>query len=117
MKQFSRLTSFVILNGFLVSLAAVSVHAGSSKTSGTAAGNAHVHTRDRTVVNTNAQWSADPEQGWIRNDQRRKAHERHQPTSQFKKDSGKHKDHNAKDTVDTVKNSLSKAVVNKAERK
>ena len=39
-------------------------------------GKAAAHMSTKGSVNTNAQWSADPERGWVRADERRKQHEK-----------------------------------------
>jgi hypothetical protein len=84
-KRSSRLLILAISSGFLPWLGGISVHAGANKKAGTA------------VVNTNPQWSADPEHGWIRTEGRQKAHEKRQSTKQLKNNSGKHKSQSAQE--------------------
>ena len=48
------------------------------------------HMSSKGAVNTNAQWSADPEKGWVRAEERRQRHEESNDKSAVKKNSGKH---------------------------
>jgi hypothetical protein len=110
MERSSRLTSLAILIGFLPWLAGGSVQAGSSKKARNSAGvDAFEHMSKRAFENANAQWSADPEKGWIRAEERKNAHEKRQSTGKFKNNSGKHKGHTENDNV---KNGSTKRVVN-----
>jgi hypothetical protein len=44
----------------------------------------------RGSKNTDAQWTADPERGWVRSDERRDTHKENQPESS-RQNRGKHK--------------------------
>ena len=48
-------------------------------------------------ANTNAQWSADPERGWVRAEERHQRHEESRRASKAKKNGGKHKAKGAKE--------------------
>jgi len=52
-------------------------------------GSADSHMRANGRENTNAQWSADPERGWVRADERHDLHQSGQRTAKDKKTRGK----------------------------
>ncbi len=54
-------------------------------------GKAGSHMSSKGLENTNAQWSADPDRGWIRADERHDLHNQRQATSKSKQDRGKQK--------------------------
>ena len=54
-------------------------------------GKAAEHMSTKGSVNTNAQWSADPERGWVRSEERHKQHEKNGVTSETKKPDAKPK--------------------------
>jgi hypothetical protein len=58
---------------------------------------------DKALANRNAQWSADPEKGWVRAEERHKEQERRESTSKFKSNNGKQPSGNAKDSQGTSK--------------
>jgi hypothetical protein len=45
----------------------------------------------KEAANNNAQWSADPERGWVRADERHPQREESRPADRAKKNGGKHK--------------------------
>ncbi len=54
-------------------------------------GKAGSNMSNKGLENTNAQWSADPDRGWIRSDERHDLHNQRQATPKSKQDRGKHK--------------------------
>jgi hypothetical protein len=52
-------------------------------------GKATPHMSTKGSINTNAQWSADPEKGWVRADERRKQHEKGSTANGKQKGKGK----------------------------
>jgi hypothetical protein len=54
-----------------------------------AGGQAESHMSNKGSTNTNAQWKADPERGWVRADERHEQHEKNQ--SNKKQNQGKRK--------------------------
>ena len=85
----------VALLGMVISsssVAAGQAKGGKSK----AGGNADAHMSGKARENTNAQWSADPERGWVRSDERHHIHESKSKTKNDKQSRGKHKGNNGK---------------------
>jgi hypothetical protein len=54
-------------------------------------GKAAEHMSDKGSFNTNAQWSADPDRGWVRADERHKLHEKKGESSNVDRHEGKAK--------------------------
>jgi hypothetical protein len=54
-------------------------------------GKAPDHMSERGSTNTNAQWSADPERGWVRADKRHELHEQIDTSRDFNRQSAKAK--------------------------
>lgn len=54
-------------------------------------GKAVDHMSERGSANTNAQWSADPERGWVRADKRHELHEQIDTSRDFNRQSDKAK--------------------------
>jgi hypothetical protein len=54
-------------------------------------GKAADHMSERGSTNTNAQWSADPERGWVRADKRHELHEQIDTSRDFNRQSDKAK--------------------------
>lgn len=62
-------------------------------------GKASKRMSDKGAGNTNAQWTADPEKGWVRADERHKLQDERQSTDKVKKNNGKHKGQNEKSST------------------
>lgn len=92
MKPSRRLVTLTILGGLLPCLTSAPVEGGQSKR-GTShrGGQAAPHMSSKGAENTNAQWSADPEKGWVRAGGRRKADDKRDVPGKSMKNSGKHK--------------------------
>jgi hypothetical protein len=69
-----------------------SIAAGAGKSSGSQrAGKAPEHMSTKGSVNTNAQWSADPERGWVRAGERQKQQDKGGASSDTKQTNSKPK--------------------------
>lgn len=76
---------FSLLNALTFCLTYSLADAGQGAKGSQRGGQAKSHMSSKGAANTNAQWSADPERGWVR------AEERHQRREESaKKNSGKH---------------------------
>jgi hypothetical protein len=65
--------------------------------SGHRGGQADTHMSSKGKANTNAQWSADPDRGWLRAEERHELNEKGQGNGKSKNVGGKHKGKNSKD--------------------
>jgi hypothetical protein len=92
MKPNKYLAVFSLLNALAFCLIHSPAHAGQAKDAGRG-GQANSHMSSKGAANTNAQWSADPERGWVRADERR---EQREESRKAKKNGGKHKANGAK---------------------
>jgi hypothetical protein len=54
-------------------------------------GKAVSHMSSKGIENTNAQWSADPERGWVRAEERHEQHDQSQAADRSKEEQGRHK--------------------------
>lgn len=80
----------MFLSALLDTTAAIGAAAG--KNSGSQrGGKAAEHMSTKGSANTNAQWSADPERGWVRAEERHKQHEKGGALSDTHRNSGKQK--------------------------
>lgn len=61
---------FGVLSALTLSLDSYSAHAAAKERSSQRGGRADTHMSTKGQDNTNAQWSADPERGWVRADER-----------------------------------------------
>jgi len=95
MKPNKYLAVFSLLNALAFCLIH-SAHAGQASKDAGRGGQANSHMSSKGAANTNAQWSADPERGWVRADERRERREESRPASKAKKNGGKHKANGAK---------------------
>jgi hypothetical protein len=74
MKLAKYVVAAMVLSALLDTSAAIA--AGPGKNSGNQrGGKAAEHMSTKGAANTNAQWSADPERGWVRAEERHKQHE------------------------------------------
>jgi hypothetical protein len=96
MKVSNRLMGIAILSGLLPCLTSASAEAGQEKGETTTSRGGKASTYMKGAANTNAQWSADPEKGWVRAEERHKLQNERQSTDKSKKNAGKHKDQSTK---------------------
>ncbi len=92
MKGLNHLLAAALL-GLLLSTGTQAVDAaGADKGNANQRGRAAERMSDKGALNSNSQWSADPERGWIRAEERHKIHDETRRTNdQIKKDNGKPK--------------------------
>ena len=95
MKTHKYVNVFVLLNALIFCLSGTAAQAGQGKKeSNYRGGQADSHISEKGATSSNAQWSADPDRGWVR------AQERHEM-------------HDGKKNVDKNKEKLSKGKGNK----
>jgi hypothetical protein len=80
----------VIAFGGLFSFAVSSSAAPAGRTN-PRGGKAAEHMSSQGTRNTNAQWSADPEKGWVRSDERNQQHDKEHPTNEVQRGNDKAK--------------------------
>jgi hypothetical protein len=90
MKLAKYVVAAMVLSALLDTSAAIA--AGPGKNSGNQrGGKAAEHMSTKGAANTNAQWSADPERGWVRAEERHKQHENGGASSNTNETNGKPK--------------------------
>jgi len=90
MKLAKYVVAATVLSALLDTSAAIA--AGPGKNSGNQrGGKAAEHMSTKGAANTNAQWSADPERGWVRAEERHKQHENGGASSNTNQTNGKPK--------------------------
>jgi len=90
MKLAKYVVAAMVLSALLDTSAAIA--AGPGKNSGNQrGGKAAEHMSAKGAANTNAQWSADPERGWVRAEERHKQHENGGASSNTNQTNGKPK--------------------------
>ena len=78
--KLNRYASVVLLLSVLTFAATASMAAERGKKKAGSGGQADSHMSGKGSANTNAQWTADPERGWIRTDERHDRQSQGQPT-------------------------------------
>lgn len=98
MKSNHYVAILAILNAMLFCFSKPSVQAGEGKggTSHTG-GRASSHMSSKGLENTNAQWSADPERGWVRVEERQDLHEQRPSVGKSHHNGGKYKGNSPRD--------------------
>jgi hypothetical protein len=84
MKPHKYIAVFGVLNALAFSVCGYSAHAAAKERTSHGGGHADTHMSAKGQDNTNAQWSADPERGWIRADERHDTIQQKQSTKQKK---------------------------------
>ena len=97
MKPNKYLAVFSLLNLLAFSLTHSSANAGQSDKGSNRGGQASSHMSSKGSANSNAQWSADPERGWVRADERQQRQHESQVTGKSKQNRGKQKTSGAKE--------------------
>jgi hypothetical protein len=86
MKPIQYVAVFGVLNALALSSIHYSAHAAQEKgQTSQRGGKADTHMSANGRENTNAQWSADPDRGWVRADERHDLHKQEQSTVRDKK--------------------------------
>ena len=91
MERASYLSVLAITILLLTSVTGSMVAAGQGKDSYNKRGGPSTHGGSKGTANNNAQWSADPEQGWVRSHQRHSMQDRHKSSTSPKSTGGKNK--------------------------
>ena len=92
------ITVFALLNALTICLTNISADAGQErKNSARRGGQTDAHMSANALVNTNAQWSADPVRGWVRAEERRELRNEKQ-SMKSKKSRGKSRGKDARET-------------------
>src|SRR5262245_30147885 len=89
MKPNKYLAAFSLLNLLAFSLTHASVNAGQGDKGSNRGGQASSHMSSKGSASSNAQWSADPERGWVRADERELYQDESRATSKSKQNHGK----------------------------
>ena len=97
MKPSKYVAIFSLVNALTFCLTQLSARAGQEHKGSQPGGQAKSHMSDKGSANTNAQWSADPERGWVRADERHQQHEESQTKEKAKQNRGKQKANGAKE--------------------
>lgn len=88
MKSRKRVVMVAMLTALALSASRYSVAAAPKERTDARGGHADTHMSSKGQDNTNAQWSADPERGWVRANERHDTNQQRQETKN-KKDRGK----------------------------
>ena len=92
MKSNHYVATLAILNALLLCFSNSFAQAGEAKGGAShRGGEASSHMSSKGQENTNAQWSADPERGWERADERHDLHDQRHSDGKFNQKRGKHK--------------------------
>lgn len=92
MKLKPYVTILAILNALLLCFSGSFAEAGQAKGGAShRGGRASSHMSSRGEENTNAQWSADPDRGWVRAKERHDMHEERRSGPDLEENHGKHK--------------------------
>ena len=91
MKLAKLIFAVIMLHALLLNLPASAVAAGSGKNGSSQRGGKAAEHSDKGTFNSNAQWSADPDKGWVRADERHKMHEKNGSPSDVNQHNGKSK--------------------------
>jgi hypothetical protein len=86
MKPNKYIAVFWVLHVLTFSVSSYSAHAAAKERPSQRGGQANTHMSGKGQDNTNAQWSADPERGWVRADER---HDQQRQSTKEKKTRGK----------------------------
>ena len=97
MKPSKYIAVFSLLNALAFCLTHSPARAGQENTGSQAGGQTKSHMSNKGSANTNAQWSADPERGWVRADEPRQRHEESQAKDKARQNRGKQKTNGAKE--------------------
>lgn len=105
MKLNKLIAVFSLLNAFAFCVTHSPTNAAQGDKGSQRGGQAKSHMSSKGAANTNAQWSADPERGWVRAEERHERRDASNETSTVQKNSGKHKAKGAKEKSNDQKSS------------
>jgi hypothetical protein len=84
MKPSKYIAVFSLLNALAFCLTHSPAHAGQDNKGSQPGGQANSHMSSKGSTNNNAQWSADPERGWVRANEHQQEHEGSHPAAKSK---------------------------------
>jgi hypothetical protein len=90
MKPNKYIVVFSLLNALTFCLAHSLADAGQADKDSPRGGRAKSHMSSKGAANTNAQWSADPERGWVRAEERHQRHDESREANMAKKNGSPH---------------------------
>jgi hypothetical protein len=96
MKANQYITIFLLLSVLALGLTPAPVHAAQPSADSWRGGKGNSHMSSRGRGNSNAQWSADPERGWVRADERHERRQESRQPSKTKNNVDRHKTNGAK---------------------
>jgi hypothetical protein len=105
MKPNKYIAVFSLLNALTFCLSHSPADAGQGDKGSQRGGQAKSHMSSKGAANTNAQWSADPERGWVRAEERHQRREESDEKSALKKNGGKHNAKGAREKSNDQKSS------------
>jgi hypothetical protein len=91
MKPNKYIVTFSLLNALTFCATHSLADAGQGDKGSQRGGQAKLHMSSQGSENSNAQWAADPERGWVRAAERHQRREESQETNTVKKNGGQHK--------------------------
>jgi hypothetical protein len=97
MKPNKYIAVFSLLNALAFCVTHASANAEPGDKGSQRGGQAKSHMSSKGSANSNAQWSADPERGWVRADERQQRRDESQATGKSKQNRGKQKGNGAKE--------------------
>jgi hypothetical protein len=97
MKPNKYIAVFSLLNALAFCVTHASANAEPGDKGSQRGGQAKSHMSSKGSANSNAQWSADPERGWVRADERQQRRDESQATGKSKQNRGKQKANGAKE--------------------
>ena len=89
MKPNQYISVFLLLGAFCLTHS--TAHSGQAKKDPGRGGQADSHMSSKGAASANAQWSADPERGWVRAGERREQRDESRQADKIKKNNGKPK--------------------------
>ena len=108
MKPNKYIAVFSLLNALTFCITHSAANAGQGDKGSQRGGQAKSHMSSKGAANTNAQWSADPERGWVRAEERHERSGESDETNTVKKNGGKHKAKGSRGKSDEQKASKQK---------
>ena len=105
MKPKKYVAVFSLLNALAFCLTHSAANAGQGDKGSQRGGQANSHMSSKGSSNSNAQWSADPERGWVRAEERQQRQDESRETSKAKKNGGKHNAKGAREKSNDQKSS------------
>lgn len=97
MKPHKYIAVFSLLNALAFCLTLSPANAGQGDKGSQYGSQAKSHMSEKGAANSNAQWSADPERGWVRAEERHQGYDESRTKGKSKQNHGKQKPNGAKE--------------------